>query len=104
MKSSSRWRPAVFPILIVVMGMLVYALILVNRYPFPLRPISLTVQFGFTLMAPLTAPGLYLAYRLPGTGWPNLPSHWSSHRLKATALSSVDGFLARPTTSAVFLR
>ncbi len=66
MKSSSRWQPAVFPILIVVMGMLVYTLILINRYPFPLRPISLAVQFGFTLMAPLVALGLYLAYRLPG--------------------------------------
>lgn len=66
MKFCQRWPPVVLQSLIFAAGLLLYALILINREPFPLRPISLAVRFGFTLAMPLAAVGLYLAYRLPG--------------------------------------
>lgn len=66
MKFCQRWPPVVLQSLIFAASLLLYALILIHREPFPLRLISLVVHFGFTLAMPLAAVGFYLADRLPG--------------------------------------
>jgi hypothetical protein len=49
-----------------VIGLLTFTLILLNRSPNLLRPISLILRTGFTLVIPLATIAIYLAFRLRG--------------------------------------
>jgi hypothetical protein len=51
-----------------VIGFLIYALILMNRQPIFLRPLSIAVRYSFTLLLPSVFLGIYLTYLIPG--WP----------------------------------
>lgn len=44
----------------------IFVLILINRSPNPLRPLSMNVRFGFTLAIPLIFIVLYLSFRIRG--------------------------------------
>jgi hypothetical protein len=43
-----------------------FALILMNRSPNFLRPLSMSLRTGFGLVIPVTAFIVYLAFRIPG--------------------------------------
>jgi len=55
-------------IAIYLLALLVYLLVLVIRYPFPIRPVSIAVRYSFTILFPALAGLAYLAFRV-GRGW-----------------------------------
>ena len=57
--------------LILFLGITVFIFILVNRYPFPLRPMAIQARYGFTLFAPFAFIVFFLFFRLKGF-WGNL--------------------------------
>src|ERR1035437_7236996 len=59
--SIARWA------VVLIIGFLIYTLILINRQPIFLRPISIAVRYSFTLVLPLVFLGIYLAYLIPGS-------------------------------------
>ena len=52
----------------IVIPFSLFAFVLVNRYPYPLRAISLQVYSGFTFLMPVLALLFFLVFRLPGLG------------------------------------
>ncbi len=59
------WMEAIFSLAI---ALLVFTLILLNRSPNLLRPLSATMRTGFALIMAITVVLLYVSFRL--TGWP----------------------------------
>ena len=57
--------------LIFILGITVFIFILVNRYPFPLRPMAIQARYGLTLFAPFAFIIFFLVFRLKGF-WGNL--------------------------------
>jgi hypothetical protein len=74
--------------LIFILGITVFVFILVNRYPFPLRPIAIQVRYGFTLFAPIALIIFFLVFRLKGF-WGNLLSFILILSLFALGLSGL---------------
>ena len=60
-KSSLVWQ-----IFCLAIGILVFSLILLNRSPNLLRPISMSLRTGFGLIIPITGLLIYITYRMPG--------------------------------------
>ncbi len=50
----------------IAISIVVFSLILINRSPNFLRPLSMSLRTGFGLVIPATAITIYLVYRLPG--------------------------------------
>ncbi len=50
----------------IAISIVVFSLILINRSPNFLRPLSMSLRTGFGLVIPATAIAIYLVYRLPG--------------------------------------
>ena len=50
----------------IVFSLLIFSLILINRSPNPLRPLSLSLRAGFTIAIPIFAFFLYVSFRLHG--------------------------------------
>jgi hypothetical protein len=58
-------KPLLWQILFLTISAALFSLILINRSPNLLRPISMSLRTGFGLVIPLTALILYLAFRVP---------------------------------------
>jgi len=64
-KSIQKIGPILLQLLFLGISAAVFALILLNRSPNFLRPLSMSLRTGFGLVIPLTAVVLYLAFRIP---------------------------------------
>ncbi len=73
---------------IFLIGTGVFVFILVNRYPFPLRPMALQVRTGLTLLAPIALFAFFLVFRLKGF-WGRLLSFTLTMGLFSLALSGL---------------
>jgi hypothetical protein len=73
---------------IFLIGTGVFVFILVNRYPFPLRPMALQARTGLTLLAPLALIAFFLVFRLKGF-WGRLFSFTLIMGLFSLALSGL---------------
>ncbi|HMD88425.1 MAG TPA: hypothetical protein VKF38_04620 [Anaerolineaceae bacterium] len=62
------WVAIVRWAIIFFIGLSIYTLILINRQPIFLRPLSIAIRYSFTFVLPLVFIGIYLAYIIPG--WP----------------------------------
>jgi hypothetical protein len=58
-------KPLLWQILFLGISATLFSLILINRSPNLLRPVSMALRTGFGLVIPLTALILYLAFRIP---------------------------------------
>ncbi len=73
---------------IFLLGLGVFTFILVNRYPFPLRPMALQARTGLTLFAPIALICFFLVFRINGF-WGKLLSFIMIMGLFALALSGL---------------
>ncbi|MDR3578245.1 MAG: hypothetical protein P4L50_30655 [Anaerolineaceae bacterium] len=64
--SRSQWVFIARWVAVFLIGISVYSLILINRQPIFLRPLSIAVRYSFTLVLPSLFLGFYLAYLIPG--------------------------------------
>jgi len=74
--------------LIFILGITFFIFILVNRYPFPLRPMAIQARYGLTLFAPIAFIVFFLVFRLKGF-WGNLLSFMLILSLFALGLSGL---------------
>lgn len=58
--------PRIWQTLCLGVSILVFILILVNRSPFLLRPVSMALRLGFGMVIPLAGLVMYAAFRIPG--------------------------------------
>lgn len=63
---SNKVHPAIWQALSVGIALLVFYLILINRSPFILRPVSMALRTGFGVIIPIAALVLYGIFRIPG--------------------------------------
>ena len=80
-----KWLEA---LLIFILGSMAFIFILVNRYPFPLRPMAIQARYGLTLFAPFALIVFFLVFRLKGF-WGNLLSFILILSLFALGLSGL---------------
>lgn len=59
-------HPIIWQALCLGIALLVFTLILINRSPFPLRPISVALRLGFGVVIPVTGLVIYAIFRIPG--------------------------------------
>ncbi len=59
-------KPVLWQLLFLGISAVLFALILMNRSPNFLRPLSMSLRTGFGLVIPVTAFIVYLAFRIPG--------------------------------------
>ena len=59
-------NPLLWQIVCLGISILIFSLILLNRSPILLRPISMALRTGFGVIIPLAALVMYLTFRIPG--------------------------------------
>jgi hypothetical protein len=64
-KFTHKITPYLWQLLFLAISIFLFSLILANRAPNMLRPISMSLRTGFGLVIPLTALILYIAFRIP---------------------------------------
>jgi len=62
----NRVHPAIWHALCLMVSILLFVLVLLNRSPNFLRPLSMSLRTGFGLVIPATVLIVYLAFRIPG--------------------------------------
>lgn len=76
-------HPAIWQVICLLVSVAVFSLILVNRSPSILRPVSMALRTGFGIVIPLTALALYACFRIRGQ---------LGHLLALTAVMSLFAF------------
>lgn len=97
--STKKITPLLWQIACLGISILIFSLILLNRSPFLLRPISMALRTGFGFIILVTALVMYLAFRIPGK-WGNLIALTSTMSLFALGLA---GLWASGNTQSVIL-
>ncbi len=92
-------NPHLWQILCLGISILIFSLILLNRSPFLIRPISMALRTGFGVIIPLAALVMYLTFRIPGK-WGDLITPISTMSLFALGLA---GLWASGNTQSVIL-
>ena len=64
-KFTHKIKPYLWQLIFLGISVAIFALILVNRSPNLLRPVSMALRTGFGLVVPLTSLILYIAFRIP---------------------------------------
>lgn len=92
-------NPLLWQTFCLVISILIFSLILLNRSPLLLRPISMALRTGFGVIIPLTALVIYLSFRIPDK-WGYLIAQTSTLSLFALGLA---GLWASGNTQSVIL-
>lgn len=64
-KLTHKLNPYLWQVICLTLSIVIFGLILINRSPNLLRPISMALRTGFGLVIPITGLILYLAFRIP---------------------------------------
>ncbi len=92
-------HPLLWQLFCLGISILIFSLILINRSPFLLRPISMALRTGFGVIIPLAALVIYLTFRIPGK-WGDFIALTSTMSLFALGLA---GLWASGITQSVIL-
>ena len=81
-------NPLLWQIVCLGISILIFSLILLNRSPFLIRPISMALRTGFGVIIPFAALVMYLTFRIPGK-WGDLIAPISTMSLFALGLAGL---------------